>query len=182
MEEELVSVGLLGPGLVVARLLVAAFGASDEAIVAALGQPVEFPETQLAWIERTLADHQDVRWTFLFTHKAPWLAEEPNNFATIENALAGRRYTVFHGHVHGYQHQERNGNDYIRLATTGGVQFTDRGLSADHVTLVTVSDSGVDIATLLMSGILDKTGNIPLDGNEMCFNLAECGERATPPE
>jgi len=31
-------------------------------------------------------------------------------------------------------------------------------MSIDHVTLVTVDDQGVDIAKLLMSGILDKTG------------------------
>ena len=44
----------------------------------------------------------------------------------------------------------------------------------DHVTLVTVDDDGVDIANLLMNGILDKTGHIPLDGDDVCFELATC--------
>lgn len=39
------------------------------------------------------------------------------------------------------------------------------GRSMDHVTLVTVGEDGVDIANLLMSGILDKTGHVPLDGD-----------------
>jgi hypothetical protein len=26
-----------------------------------------------------------------------------------------------------------------------------------------------------MSGILDKTGHIPLDGDDVCFELVECG-------
>ncbi len=48
-------------------------------------------------------------------------------------------------------------------------------MAIDHVTLVTVSEDGVDIANLRMSGIFDKTGKIPLDGEELCFNIAECG-------
>ena len=57
------------------------------------------------------------------------------------------------------------------------MQFPDLGRSADHVTLVTVSDEGVDIANLLLSGILDKTGIVPLDGDGVCFETATCGEK-----
>jgi hypothetical protein len=45
----------------------------------------------------------------------------------------------------------------------------------DHVTLVTVSESGADIVNLLMEGILDKTGHIPLGGDDVCFEVAQCG-------
>ena len=44
----------------------------------------------------------------------------------------------------------------------------------DHVTLVTVSDENVDIANLLMEGILDRTGHIPLGGDEVCFESTRC--------
>ncbi|MEM9057199.1 MAG: metallophosphoesterase family protein [Pseudomonadota bacterium] len=118
--------------------------------------------------------HSDVRHTFLFTHKAPWLREDLSAFAAIEAALAGRPYTLFHGHEHSYRHERRNGGDYIRLATTGGVQLPDGGRSMDHVTLVTVDDDGVSIANVLLDGILDKTGNIPLDGDRLCFETARC--------
>ena len=44
----------------------------------------------------------------------------------------------------------------------------------DHVTLVTVDNDGVDIAILLLAGILDKTGHVPLDGDDVCFELVDC--------
>ena len=46
----------------------------------------------------------------------------------------------------------------------------------DHVNLVHVEDDRVDIANLLMEGILDKTGQIPLNGEALCFESARCAE------
>jgi predicted phosphodiesterase len=131
---------------------------------------------QSQYFQDVLAANPGVRWTFLFMHKAPWQREGEQNFAAIEQAMSERSYTVFNGHVHAYEYLERYGRDYIRLATTGGVQFPDRGRSADHVVLVTISESGADIANLLMEGILDKTGHIPLGGDDVCFELAICGD------
>jgi len=131
---------------------------------------------QSQYFQDVLAANPDVRWTFLFMHKAPWEREDEQSFAAIEQAMSNRPYTVFNGHVHAYEYLERHGRDYIRLATTGGVQFPDRGRSADHVVLVTISESGADIANLLMEGILDKTGHIPLGGDDVCFELAICGD------
>jgi hypothetical protein len=34
----------------------------------------------------------------------------------------------------------------------------------------------VDIANLLMSGILDKSGRVPLDGEAVCFEQSACGD------
>lgn len=133
-------------------------------------------DEQSAYFRQVIADHPDVRWTFLLMHKAPWEREDLQAFTDIESALADRPYTVFHGHEHVYRHLERNGRDYIRLATTGGVQMPENGRSADHVMLVTVDDEGVEIANLLLSGILDKTGHIPLGGDGVCFEAAVCGQ------
>lgn len=130
---------------------------------------------QSAYFRKAVADNPDVLWTFLFLHKAPWERVGEENFASIEEALLDRPYTVFHGHLHAYDYQQRLGRDYIRLATTGGVQLPEHGRSVDHVTLVTVSESGVDIANLLMKGILDKTGHVPLGGDDVCFEEAVCG-------
>jgi hypothetical protein len=133
-------------------------------------------DEQAEYFRRILAENDDVRWTFLFMHKAPWEREGEQNFASVEQAMADRPYTVFHGHVHAFEYEERLGRDYIQLATTGGVQFPDRGRSMDHVTLVTMTGDSVDIAHVLMNGILDKTGHIPLGGDDVCFELAVCGE------
>jgi hypothetical protein len=129
---------------------------------------------QSAYIQRAITDNADVRWTFLFLHKPAWKKEGEETFAAIEKALSERPYTVFTGHIQAMGYEQRHGRDYIRVATTGGEQFPDAGRSADHVTLVTVTGSGVDIAHLLLSGVLDKTGKIPLDGDDVCFEVAVC--------
>jgi hypothetical protein len=131
---------------------------------------------QSAYFQKVIADNPDVLWTFLFMHKATWEREEEVNFAAIESALAHRPYTVFNGHIHAYKHIERHGRDYIRLATTGGVWFPERRPAIDHFLLVTVDNQGADIANLKMSGVLDKTGRIPLEGDDVCFELEACGE------
>ena len=118
---------------------------------------------------RVIRENANVRWTFVLMHKAAFRAEDMPAWGAIEEALSGRPHTVFHGHRHGYQYERRGSGDYIRLATTGGVQLPDRGRSMDHVVLVTMDDDGAHIANLLMAGILDKTGHIPLDGDERCF-------------
>jgi hypothetical protein len=131
-------------------------------------------DEQSAYFREVIADNADVRWTFLFLHKPAWKKDGEQAFSAIETALAERPYTVFFGHYHVYSHEERNGRDYIGLATTGGEQYPQYGRSMDHVTLVTVDDDNVGIANLLLAGILDKTGQIPLDGNNICFEVAQC--------
>ncbi len=120
-------------------------------------------------ITKAIAENDDVRWTFLLMHKAPWAADDMPAWQAIEHALGDRPYTVFHGHRHGYQHEQRNGRDYIRLATTGGVFLSKYGPSFDHLVWVTVDKDGAHIANLKMSGILDKTGSVPLDGGDRCL-------------
>jgi len=38
-------------------------------VIAAPGQPVEFPEKQMDWIKKILAGNTDVGWTFFFMHE-----------------------------------------------------------------------------------------------------------------
>jgi hypothetical protein len=130
---------------------------------------------QAAYFNQVITHNPQVRWTFVLMHKPAWERPDEENFASVEAALAGRPYTVFYGHVHSYLHEQRHGRDYIRLATTGGVQNPAKDMAIDHVTLVTVSAAGVDIANIRMSGIFNKTGRIPLNGEELCFEKAECG-------
>jgi len=127
---------------------------------------------QAAYFREVIARYPDVRWTFVLMHKPAWERTDEENFSTIEAALSGQPYTVFHGHVHSYLPEQRFGRDYIRLGTTGGTHAPDDPMAIDHVTLVTVSKEGAEIANLRMSGIFDKTGKIPLNGNDIC--LQEC--------
>ena len=130
---------------------------------------------QAAYFREVVKNHPDVRWTFLMLHKAAWERTEEENFSSIESALSGRPYTVFHGHLHSYKHQQRNGRDYIRLGTTGGSHAPGKAMAIDHVTLVTMTEDGPDIANLRMSGIFDKTGKMPLNGDELC--LERCSDK-----
>ncbi len=132
-------------------------------------------EQQAGYFRGVIAQNPDVRWTFLLMHKPAWERPAEERFSTIEAALQDRPYTVFYGHVHSYLHEQRHGRDYIRLATTGGVQNPAKDMAIDHVTLVTVSGETVDIANLRMSGIFDRTGKIPAGGEGLCFEAAVCG-------
>jgi len=120
---------------------------------------------QSAYFIDAIKRNADVRWTFVLMHKPAWQREAEEYFAAIEATLAARPYTVFYGHVHVFGYEKRHGRDYIQLSTTGGEPFPDLGRTVDHVTLVTVDDSGADIATLLLEGILDRTAAIPAAGD-----------------
>ena len=126
---------------------------------------------QADYFERIIGENPAVRWTFVFMHKPAWESPDEINFSRLESALASQPYTVFYGHVHAYLHEQRHGRDYIRLATTGGVQELSKNMAIDHVTLVSVSEDGVDIANIRMSGLFDKTGKIPLIRDGMCFDI-----------
>ncbi len=161
-----------------ARVRVEGWGALTESAYRAIPEysAGNIGAEQSAYFRQVVADNPEVKWTFLFMHKAPWLRPDHDPFFALEDVLATRPYTVFHGHEHAYQHLERNGRDYIQLATTGGVQLPGKGRSVDHVTLVTVDGNGVDIANLLMSGILDRTGHVPLKGERLCFEAVTCAK------
>lgn len=124
---------------------------------------------QSEYFQKAIKDNPKVKHTFIFIHKPAWKKKNEKYFKQIEASLSNRPYTVFNGHVQAYNYEKRFERDYIQLATTGGEQFPTMGRSMDHITMVTVDNSSVSIANVLLEGILDKTGNIPLDGNNLNF-------------
>lgn len=120
---------------------------------------------QQEWVAKTLEANKNVRWTFVFLHKPIWTARdlEKNGWAAVERALAGRKYTVFCGHVHRYQTFQRNGNMYYQLATTGGgsrLRGPDYG-EFDHIAWVTMKKDGPVIANILLEGLLPADLKLP---------------------
>ena len=77
-------------------------------------------EEQVAYFEQTMAEHEDVRWTFVRPHHSLWVYPHDSNFSRIAAALQARKHTVLVGHHHRYVHFERNDSDYIILASSGG--------------------------------------------------------------
>ena len=121
--------------------------------------PASITQEQAEWAKRTLASHTDVRWTIVLLHKPAWLYRNANNkFPEIQAALTGRRYTVFAGHEHYYQRDEIEGHDYFRLGTTGGEWIRKGPGAVDHITWVTMDDSGPQIANIRVDGVFGPNG------------------------
>ena len=130
---------------------------TSEAIVAALGQPVEFPDTQMAWIKKTLAENTGVRWTFLFLHEPCW--ENPSeSFKAIEELLKDRDYTFIAGHLHYYDYDELNGRDYITMGPAGASFHHEGPGNVDHIMWVTMGEDGPEFAKITLDGLFDRQG------------------------
>jgi hypothetical protein len=120
--------------------------------------PGNISRTQQLWLEKVLQKNQGVRWTFVFLHKPMWALPdgEDKGFLAVEKLLAGRKYTVFGGHVHTYQKSVRQGMNYYMLATTGGVSLM-RGVEHgefDHFVWVTMKKDGPVLANILLDGVV----------------------------
>ena len=125
-------------------------------------------EAQHAFLTRTLERHADANWTFIFLHKPIWIGNGAPDFRKLTNALEGRRYTMFAGHLHQYDYREIEGNDHIRLSVTGGgvtQKIQDRELRGtfDHIMHVSIRDSDPVISNIVLDGVLDKAGNAYTD-------------------
>ncbi len=133
---------------------------TDEAVVAALGKPVGFPEEQLKWIEKTLSDNTDVRWTFLFMHEPCW--ENPSeSFKSIEKMLTGRNYTMFGGHLHYYDYDKINDREYITMGPAGASFHHEGPGNVDHIMWVTMTDEGPQMGNIALKGLFDRKGLDP---------------------
>ena len=126
---------------------------------------------QIAWAKEEVEKHSDVRWTMVFIHQPLWLSEEgikrnvngktvlkksKTGWPEIEAVLAGRKHTVYAGHVHRYAKYERNQANYYTLGTTGGGSAL-RGSSFgefDHATWITMTEQGPRMMNLTLDGML----------------------------
>ena len=114
---------------------------------------------QLAFIERTLAEHPDPRWTIVIIHQPLWdYRNVRGDWPLVEELLGERAYTVFAGHFHRYVKHVRNDRKYITLATTGGGSKMRGPVYGefDHIAWISMTDNGPRIANLLLDGIHDE--------------------------
>jgi hypothetical protein len=112
-------------------------------------------EEQLAWLERTLSETDQVRWTLVFLHRPMWLYPGSESWKVVQGLLNGRKHTVFAGHHHRYSRTEIDGSVYYGLAVTGGGHpptASERD-SFDHLMWVTMSEQGPIVANLPLDGI-----------------------------
>jgi hypothetical protein len=115
-------------------------------------------DDQYDYIEKTLSENQDVKWTLVFLHQPLWIQENSKRWKDVEMLLENRPHNVFAGHYHRYWKSERNNGKYIALATTGGgsrLRGTRYG-EFDHVVWVTMTEEGPLLANLFLDGIWDE--------------------------
>lgn len=126
---------------------------------------VHISDDQVDYVRKVLAEHPDVRWTFLFMHKPAWQYQAPN-FDRIEALLADRPYTVFSGHLHYYGYTVRNGREYITMATTGASPAFRRAGPGyvTHIMLVTMTKKGPRMANIALDGLFGVEGPVPESG------------------
>lgn len=133
---------------------------SDEAVVAALGKPVEFPDRQLAFVKETLEKHADVRWTFLFLHEPAW--ENPSeSFKAIQKLLKDRRHTFFAGHLHYYDYDNIDGIEHITMGPAGASFHHEGPGNVDHIMWITMTDKGPQMGNIALKGLFDRKGLDP---------------------
>lgn len=115
---------------------------------------------QVAFVKKAVEENAGVRWTVVALHKPIWAHTDAatNGWLDVEKVLAGKRYTVFAGHVHRYQKYVRQGMNYYQLATTGGGSRL-RGVrygEFDHLVQVTMKADGPLLANIMLEGILPE--------------------------
>jgi hypothetical protein len=123
-----------------AQKLLAEFMADPES-VAALNVKIEFVGEQMNFIKKTLEQHADVRWTFLFLHEPAW--EKPSeSFKAIQKMLQGRKHTFFAGHLHYYDYDQIDGYEHITMGPVGASLHQEGPGNVDHMMWVTMNDRG----------------------------------------
>jgi hypothetical protein len=133
---------------------------SDEAVVAALGKPVDFSDEQLGFVKETLAENSDVRWTFIFLHEPAW--ENPSNsFKAIQEMLKARKHTFLAGHLHYYDYDLIDGVEHITMGPAGASFHHEGPGNVDHIMWVTMTKNGPEIANIALKGVFDRKGLDP---------------------
>ena len=121
-----------------------------------------FTDVQLKYFEKVINNNQHVRHTILFMHQPLFQGKQLENWQALESLLKSRPYTVFAGHTHVFEKSIRNDNAYYLLSTTGGVGEGIDGeplgvdqCQFDHITWVTMTETGPEVANILLEGVLD---------------------------
>ncbi len=133
---------------------------SDESVVAGLAKPVEFSTDQMTYLKRVLENNKGVRWTMLFMHEPAW-EKDSGNFKDLAKLLKGRKHTFFAGHLHYYDYDDIDGVEHITMGPAGASFHHEGPGNVDHVTWVTMTENGPQIANIALKGVFDRKGLDP---------------------
>jgi len=133
---------------------------SDKSVVAGLAEPIVFSAEQMAYLKKVLDNNKGVRWTFVFMHEPAW-EKSTGNFKDVAKLLEGRNHTFFAGHLHYYDYKNIDGVEHITMGSTGASFHKEGPGNVDHVTWVTMTKGGIQIANIALKGIFDRKGLNP---------------------
>lgn len=113
-----------------------------------------FGEEQLAFVERMLAEHRDVKRTFVTMHKPGWKSESAD-YARLAELLGSRPHTMFAGHLHALEYECEAGSERIQMGRTGGMPHSmdGRDAEANMILWVTVRDGQPSYRVLPLDGV-----------------------------
>ncbi|HEX4179545.1 MAG TPA: metallophosphoesterase [Caulobacteraceae bacterium] len=140
----------------VERIKASATGERGEHSEYASLEVINLGDKQLGFVRDTLARHPHVRWTFVILHKPAWKMRS-DSWNKVQAMLRGRPHTVFAGHTHYFTHDVFDGNDYINMASTGGIRHKNGPGTMDHAMVVTLGDGPI-YANTRLSGLMDVAG------------------------
>jgi hypothetical protein len=122
-------------------------------------KPMVMSDQQINYFKKVLADHPNVRWTFVFLHQPDW--DNPGDHKAlnaIEAVLQDRPYTFIAGHLHYYDYKQRHGRDYITMGPAGASWHKDGPGNVDHFLWITMKNDKPEIAKITLDGIYDRQG------------------------
>ena len=112
-------------------------------------------------LDTALAANKETKHVFVCLHHPRWLAYYGEmNWDEVHTRLAanGNVRAVFAGHIHRQTYSGvRDGIEYLALGTTGGGKPDDIPLAGwvHHFNIVTVRDSGIQMATIPVGEVID---------------------------
>jgi hypothetical protein len=123
---------------------------------------------QRAWLDETLQKTKSLKHAFVFLHHPRWVKKTypGSDWDDTHNLLkaAGNVRAIFAGHVHRTRYDgNRDGIDYVTLATTGGSMpgnYPEAGY-LHHMNIVSVRPEGIKISTLPVGTIIDPKKYTP---------------------
>jgi UDP-2,3-diacylglucosamine pyrophosphatase LpxH len=139
------------------RIAASATGERGEKSEYAGLEVVNLGDRQLGFVRDTLTRHPHPAWTFVILHKPAWKMNSAS-FETVRAMLKGRPHTVFAGHTHYFTHDVFDGNDYINMASTGGVRHRNGPGTMDHTMVVTLGHEGPIYANTRLTGLMNVAG------------------------
>lgn len=118
-------------------------------------------DQQLAFLDKSLAEHKDADHVFVFLHHPRWIGGgyTGGNWDVVHERLknAGNVSAVFAGHIHHMRYDPKDNIEYITLATTGGhlsAEIPQAGY-LHHLNLVTVRPETISVSAIPVGSVFD---------------------------